>query len=99
MQPKWTKIHYQFFVSTLILVGLLFRGFIRILPTASLIHVGFYLVLPPERLNTNSLKVCKLHQQAFNTRTENHPDYVFSNSIPFQGEEYIQVDRFQIVPE
>lgn len=47
---------YQFFVSTLILVGLLFMWFIRILPTASLIHFWLLISVPPEKLKYELLK-------------------------------------------
>ena len=78
---------HQLLVSTLVLAGLLFRGFIGVLPAAGLVHVGFYRAPLWTHLIRTPLKVCKLQQQVFSTRAgKKHPGYVFSNSIPFQRE-------------
>lgn len=47
---------YQLFVFPLVLAGLLFGGFIRVLPTAGLIHFGSELVPLQKKTERDLLK-------------------------------------------
>lgn len=92
---------HQLLVSTLVLAGLLFRGFIGVLPAAGLVHFGFYRAPLWTDLIRTPLKVCKLQQQVFSTRAgkPSRLRLLKLHSVPTRKKnKKLLVERLRLVP-